>query len=215
MRNVSPPAARAAPICSGTDDAVSGGRSVRASSKRGAIVAGRVVDVNDVVVVTTGCVVVGMARVMVLRVGTVAMRGVADTTPRIVSPPRIVAPEAAGGIASVSAPRTSRPRRRPGAFIWTDSRALLSLLGASSATHRRESCTAAPERPSTPQCPRDAPRRLSVSCAPHGLPLALTLRSPGASSRGPHVLDGRPEAILTILRSAGSASPDPLLGEVL
>jgi len=70
---VSPPAARAAPICSGTDDAVSGGRRVRASSKRGAIVAGRVVDVNDVVVVTTGCVVVGMARVMVLRVGTVAM----------------------------------------------------------------------------------------------------------------------------------------------
>jgi RNA polymerase sigma factor (sigma-70 family) len=29
------------------------------------------------------------------------------------------------------------------------------------------------------------------------------------------VLDGRPEAILAILRSAGSASPDPLLGEVL
>src|SRR5438046_1802519 len=37
----------------------------------------------------------------------------------------------------------------------------------------------------------------------------------GASSRGPQVLDGRPEAILAILRSAGSASPDPLLGEVL
>src|SRR5207244_1096788 len=171
----------AAPICAGTDDAVSGGRRVRASSKRGAIVAGRVADVNDVVV-TTGSVVVGTPR----GVGTVAMRAVADTTPRIVSPPRIVAPEAAGGIASVSAPRTSRPRRRPGAFIWTDSRALLSLLGASSATHRRESCTAAPERPSTPQCPRDAPRRLSVSCAPHGLPLALTLRSPlGHPRAGP------------------------------
>src|SRR5205814_9455674 len=39
--------------------------------------------------------------------------------------------------------------------------------------------------------------------------------APQASSCGPYVLDGRPEAILAILRSARSAAPDPLLSEVL
>ena len=48
------------------------------------------------------------------------------------------------------------------------------------------------------------------------VPPALTLGSPlGHPRAGPRVLDGRPEAILAILRSAGSPSPDPQLAEVL
>ena len=43
----------------------------------------------------------------------------------------------------------------------------------------------------------------------------MTLRSLLGHLSRPYVLDRRPEAILTILRSASSASPDPLLGEVL
>src|SRR2546426_12823921 len=45
ITNVLPLAASAAPIRSGTDDGVRAGRSVRASSKRGASAGGRVVEV--------------------------------------------------------------------------------------------------------------------------------------------------------------------------
>ncbi|TMB24602.1 MAG: sigma-70 family RNA polymerase sigma factor [Deltaproteobacteria bacterium] len=71
----------------------------------------------------------------------------------------------------------------------------------------------APVNPTVPQR-----RTAQALCVMRSSRVAARLDAPlapGASSRGPHVLDGRPEAILTILRSAGSASPDPLLGEVL
>src|SRR6266566_3287897 len=108
----------------------------------------------------------------------------ASSGPKAVPPQRFVAPEAQGGIASASASAT-RPRSPAGPFICT-----ASPVGARSRSPA--SFIAAPE----------VPDRLDA-------PLAR-----GASSRGPQVLDGRPEAILAILRSAGSASPDPLLGEV-
>src|SRR5713101_5650481 len=135
MTNVPPLAASAAPIRSGTDDGVRAGRSVRASSKRGAVVGGPVVEVvldigdvvlglrvvvvggTTVVVVLSGrvnvvvlsgrvCVLVGRTMVVVLR----PMVGVASSR-------RHVALEAPSGIASVSAASTTRPRGPAGGFI--------------------------------------------------------------------------------------------------
>src|SRR5439155_5927867 len=84
-------------------------------------------------------------------------------------------------------------------------RVALAPRGVVSNAPDAESCTAAPERPSTPQCSRDAPRRLFVSCAPHGVPLALTLRSPlGHPPAGPTCWTGRQK------RSSRSSAPrDP------
>src|SRR6266481_4140566 len=75
MTNVPPLAASAAPIRSGTDDGVRAGRSVRASSKRGAVAGGPVVEVvvgGRVVVAVDAVVVVG-DRVVVVLSGSVSV----------------------------------------------------------------------------------------------------------------------------------------------
>src|SRR5213079_2752104 len=78
MTNVPPLAASAAPIRSGTDDGVRAGRSVWASSKRGAVAGGPVVEVvvGGRVVVAVGLVVVsGSVRVVAGRVTLVVVSG--------------------------------------------------------------------------------------------------------------------------------------------
>src|SRR5438552_19131525 len=75
MTNVPPLAASAAPIRSGTDDGERAGRSVRASSKRGAGAGGPVVEVvvgGRVVVAVDAVVVVG-DRVVVVLSGSVSV----------------------------------------------------------------------------------------------------------------------------------------------
>src|SRR5882724_10494983 len=74
MTNVPPLAASAPPIRSGTDDGVRAGRRVRASSKRGAVAGGPVVEVvvGGRVVVAVDAVVVG-DRVVVVLSGSVSV----------------------------------------------------------------------------------------------------------------------------------------------